>query len=60
MHLRQVLTGTNSVVMVRPEVYVERAPQYADADGDLTDEKVRERVRRYVVALAAWTRRVGR
>ena len=60
MHLRQILTGTNSLVMVRPEVYVERAPQYADADGNLIDKKVRERVRRYLIALAAWTRRLGR
>ena len=60
MHLRQILTGTNSLVMVRPEVSVERAPQYADADGNLIDEKVRDRVRRDVVALAAWAGSVGR
>lgn len=60
MHLRQILTGTNSIVMIRPEVYVELAPQHADTDGNLIDEKVRDRVRRYVIALAAWASRVGR
>ena len=60
MHLRQILTGTNSLVMVRPEVYVERAPQYADTDGNLIDEKIRDGARRYVIALAAWARRVER
>lgn len=52
MHLRQILTGTASLVMVRPEVYVERAPSYAEEDGNLIDEKVRDRVRRFVAALA--------
>ncbi len=59
MHLRQILTGTNSLAMVRPEVYVELAPKYADTDGNLMDEKVRDRVRRYLIALAAWARRVS-
>ena len=59
LHLRQILTTPGSLVMVKPEVYVERAPQYADAGGNLVDEKVRERVRRYVIALAAWARRLG-
>jgi hypothetical protein len=45
-------------VIVRPEVYVGYAPQFADADGNLIDEKIRNRVRRYVIALAEWARRV--
>jgi len=53
-------TGDRVLVMVRPEVYVERAPQYADTDGNLIDEKIRDGARRYVIALAAWARRVER
>jgi chromate reductase len=59
MHLRQILTGTNSLAMVRPEVYIGLVPQFADDDGNLVDEKQRNRVRDYVIALADWARRVG-
>jgi chromate reductase len=59
MHLRQILTGTNSLAMVRPEVYIGLVPQFADDDGNLIDEKQRERVRQYVIALAGWARRLS-
>jgi chromate reductase len=59
MHLRQILTGTNSLAMVRPEVYIGLVPQFADDDGNLIDEKQRDRVRQYVIALAGWARRLS-
>ena len=59
LHLRQILTGTNSLAMVRPEVYIGLVPQFADDDGNLVDEKQRNRVRDYVVALADWARRLA-
>jgi chromate reductase len=55
--LRPVLTSNEAYVMPKPELYVANATQRFDADGDLTDETVRESVRELVVALAAWTRR---
>lgn len=56
--LRQVFINTESFVMPRPELMIPRAQTVFDADGNLTDESLRERLRDVVAALAEWTERV--
>lgn len=56
--IRPVLACNETYVMPKPELYIVNAPQRFDAEGNLTDETVRETVRTIVVALAAWTRRL--
>jgi chromate reductase len=57
--LRDGLTYTNGYVLPLPEVLVPSAELKFDADGDLLDEATRVEVRDLLVALAAWTRRLG-
>jgi hypothetical protein len=40
-------------------VHVSAAREKFDADGNLTDDRVRENVRTLVEALVAWARRLG-
>ncbi len=56
--LRQAFEFTNSYVMPQPEILVFRASEKFDADGKLTDEKTRELLGKYLVALHAWILRV--
>jgi chromate reductase len=58
-HLRQVAVFTNMHVLNKPEVMVPRAHERFDASGNLTDDRTREAVRSLLVALAAWTLRLG-
>ncbi len=55
--LRQSFVFTDSPVLLRPEVLVNRAGEKFDADGNLTDEKTREFVRKLLDALTVWTAR---
>ena len=57
--LRDGLTYTNGYVLPLPEVLVPSAELKFDADGNLLDEATRLEVRDLLVALAAWTRRLG-
>jgi chromate reductase, NAD(P)H dehydrogenase (quinone) len=57
--LRQVFVFTKSYVLLEPEVHVSAAREKFDADGNLTDDRVRENVRTLVEALVAWARRLG-
>jgi chromate reductase, NAD(P)H dehydrogenase (quinone) len=59
-HLRDGLAYTNGFVLPLPEVLVGLARERFDDDGNLTDPDTREEVRDLLVALAAWTRRIGR
>lgn len=59
-HLRDGLSYTNGLVLPLPEVLVDFARYRFDEDGTLADAETRAEVRDLVVALAAWTRRVGR
>jgi chromate reductase len=59
LHLRQNFIFTQTLVMLRPEVYIQRAAEKFDADLRLSDEKTREVVATFLAALAAWTRRIG-
>ena len=56
--LRQSFVFTNSYCMPQPEILVYRAHEKFDDDGRLTDEKTREYLGKYLVALAKWADRV--
>lgn len=58
-HLRQIAVNLNLLVMPGPEVMIAAAQQKFSADGVLTDEPTRQRIRKLVEALAAWTRRLA-
>ena len=57
-HLRQVCVFLDVHVLNRPEVLIAQAHEHFDAQGRLTDEPTRERVRKLLQALCAWTRRL--
>jgi chromate reductase len=55
--LRQSFLFTRSPTLFDPEVLVAKAAEKFDAQGNLTDEKTRDFVRRLLVALDGWARR---
>lgn len=59
-HLKQILDSTLSHVMPHPGVLVGGAGDKFDAEGRLTDEATRSFVEKFMVELAAWTRRLHR
>ncbi|HUC62141.1 MAG TPA: NADPH-dependent FMN reductase [Alphaproteobacteria bacterium] len=58
-HLRQVCTFLNMYPVNKPEVLIGAAASKFDAAGKLTDEATRGFVKDLMVALEAWTRRLG-
>jgi chromate reductase len=58
LHLRQVFVFTNSLVMPKPELMVQRSWEKFDKDGNLLDAEIRERVGVVLQGLAAWTLRL--
>jgi chromate reductase, NAD(P)H dehydrogenase (quinone) len=54
--LRQVAVYTNMLPFNKPEVIVQRNWEKFDAEGNLTDEAVRDQVRALLEALGVWTR----
>ena len=56
LQLRQCFVPLNGRVMVQPELMIAGANRLIDAEGRLTDEDTRMRLRRMIEALAAWTR----
>ena len=57
-HLRQVFVFLDVLALNRPEVLIAHAHERFDAQGRLTDEPTRERIRKLLQALVAWTRRL--
>jgi chromate reductase len=57
-HLRQTFVYINMHPVNRPEVMVPFVADKVDANGRVTDEKTRQKVKELLVALAAWTRRL--
>jgi chromate reductase len=55
LQLRQAFVFTDTRAMLRPEVLVNRAAEKFDAEGNLTDEKTRQFVGKFLEGLAAWT-----
>jgi chromate reductase len=56
--LRQAFEFTNSYCMPQPELLVFRAGEKFDSQGNLTDEKTRDYLAKYLSAFHAWTLRV--
>jgi hypothetical protein len=59
MVLRQILLDAPAYVMPELQMLIPNAREKFDENGDLTDERTRERMRRYLEALVEWTERVG-
>jgi len=57
-HLRQTFVFLNMHALNKPEVMVASAHEKFDADGNLTDETTKQKVRELLEAFAAWTRRL--
>lgn len=58
-HLRQMCVFLNMYPLNRPEVMIANAAQKFDAQGRLTDDKTRDKLRELIQALAAWTRQLA-
>jgi len=58
LQLRQSFVFTQTYALLQPEVLIPRAPEKFNAEGRLTDEPTRQRVRALLEALADWTRRL--
>lgn len=57
-HLRQSCVYINMHPLNRPEVMVPQAQDKVDANGRVTDEKTRQKIRELLESLAAWTRKL--
>jgi chromate reductase, NAD(P)H dehydrogenase (quinone) len=58
-HLRQVFTFLNMFPVNKPEVLIGSSATKFNAEGKLTDEATRGFIKDLLVALEAWTRRLG-
>lgn len=58
-HLRQIFVHSNVLVLNKPEVYIARAWEKFDGQGNLTDPATRDLVRGLLESLATWTRRLN-
>ena len=56
--LRQVMVFLNMFPVNQPEVMIAKAQERFDAEGNLTDEKTKEFIRRLLQSLVEWTRRI--
>jgi chromate reductase len=52
--LRQSFVFTETLVLPKPDIYVSHAAKSFDTEGNLTDEKLRERIKLMLEALARW------
>jgi chromate reductase len=59
-HLRQIFVFLDVLVINRPEVMIGNAAERFDAEGNLTDEKSRDHIRKLLEELVAWTKRIQR
>ena len=57
-HLRQIFVFLDILALNRPEVMIGNAATRFDERGNITDESTREHVKKLLVALVAWTRRL--
>lgn len=58
--LRQVFVFTETYALLKPELMVARGEDHFDAQGNLTDEVIRQRIRVLIEALAVWAQQVRR
>jgi chromate reductase len=57
-HLRQVATVVNMYALNRPEVFIPRVWEKFDANGKLLDNSIRDKIGKWLKALAEWTLRL--
>jgi len=57
-HLRQIFVYLDIHALNQPEVMIGNASSRFDASGNLTDDGTRERIRKLIEALVAWTRQL--
>ena len=57
-HLRQCFVFLTCFALNQPEVMVPFAQDKIDEDGNLTDQKTKEKIRELLESLVAWTRRL--
>lgn len=57
-HLRQIFVFLNVLAINQPEVMIGTAAERFDAEGNLTDEKTREYIRKLVQGLVDWATRL--
>lgn len=58
-HLRQMFVFLNMHALNGPEVMVANASTRFDAEGNLTDQKSRDLIRKLLESLVSWTNRLG-
>jgi chromate reductase len=58
-HLRQMFVFLDMHPLNQPEVMIAGAQDKFDAQGNLTDEKTRELIRKQLTALVTWSKRLG-
>jgi chromate reductase, NAD(P)H dehydrogenase (quinone) len=56
--LRNAAQGCGMILLTRPEVAVQKSGEKFDAEGNLIDDAIRERVKLLVEALVEWTRKI--
>jgi chromate reductase len=54
-HLRQVFVFLNMHALNQPEVMIGPAPEYFDAEGNLTNERTKDQIQQLLTNLAKWT-----
>jgi chromate reductase len=54
LHLREVCSALEMLVLPKPELYISHAREKFDAQGRLIDERTRQQLRALVEALAVW------
>lgn len=57
-HLRQMLVFLDVLALNKPEVMIGNAASKFDDEGNLTDDKTKDAIRKQLEALVAWTRRL--
>ncbi|MEO7003488.1 MAG: NADPH-dependent FMN reductase [Ktedonobacterales bacterium] len=58
--LRQIFVFTETYALLKPELMVMRGEEHFDAQGNLTDQVIRERLRVVLDALVVWAQQVKR
>jgi chromate reductase, NAD(P)H dehydrogenase (quinone) len=58
-HLRQVLVYVNMFPVQQPEFYLSNVADKFSAQGDLTDEDTKTKIREFWTAFVGWTRKVS-
>lgn len=53
-HLRQILSFSNMMDMKKPEVYVQRIQEKFNAEGILTDEELKNHLKKFIAAFKEW------